>query len=162
MKKLPLIVIAAIIILIALSALLFLNINKPQVNSNLLNNNAQPNPPQTQARIFIMSLEEQNGSKQQGTARVSEVDGGKIKVELNLLGGTNYNVTQPAHIHTGSCPNPGSVKYKLNNLLAGASETIIDISIDALLSSGALAINVHESDAKMSSYVACGNLPELE
>jgi hypothetical protein len=162
MKKVPFLVIAAVIALVAIAVLLILTFKKPQVGNNAQNNTTESKQPQPQGRTFIMSIDEQNGSKQQGTAQVTELDGGKVKVVLSLAGGINYNETQPAHIHVGKCPKPGEIKYRLNNLLAGASETIIDVSMDAILTQGALAINVHESDKKMSSYIACGNIPEIQ
>jgi hypothetical protein len=158
MKKIPFVVIAAVIILLSLAVLLFFVFRKPtpvqkvQQTSDLSNN----------ARMFIVSLDEQNKSGQKGTAIFLEEPGGKVKVTINTTGGDFHKETQPAHVHLGSCPKPGEVKHKLLNLLSGASETILEVSIDELLTSGEMAVNIHKSDKEMSSYTACGNLPKVE
>ena len=160
MKKIPFLYIAAVVILISLAVLLFFVFNKQQSEQpvqetedlgQVLNN-----------EMFIISLDAQNNSGQSGTATFTEVPGGKVKVTISMKGGNYEKETQPAHIHSGACPKPGAVKHKLINLLAGASETILDVSIDELLTSGEMAVNVHKSDKESTSYTACGNLPKLQ
>ncbi len=98
-----------------------------------------------------------NSSKQDGTATLEEVDG-KIKVTLNVEGGVT--TAEPAHIHTGSCPTPGDVKYTLTNVVNGKSETTLpsEVTVSALKDMGALAINIHKSGSDLKTYVSCGNL----
>src|SRR5581483_552511 len=101
-------------------------------------------------------LDMQNGSYESGMATLQEVDG-KVVVTLSLTGYPG-GVSQPAHIHIGSCPNPGAVKYPLNSVVNGKSTTTIDTTLDALKSMGKLAINVHKSVAQSGVYYSCGNL----
>lgn len=101
-------------------------------------------------------LDAQNGSGEMGTATLKEEDG-KVKVSLHLQG-TPADIEQPTHIHLGSCPNPGIVKYPLSNVHKGKSETTLDVTFATLKSLLPLAINVHKSAAEASTYVACGNL----
>lgn len=91
-----------------------------------------------------------------GTADVFE-ENGKTKVSISLKG--KVTGAYPAHIHLGACPKPGEVKHSLSDVVGGKSVTTIDASLDKLMASGALSINVHESKDKLDSYVACGNLP---
>ncbi len=102
---------------------------------------------------------EQNDSGQNGTVVLSEEDG-KTKVVINLTAapGASVSASQPAHIHDGSCPTPGAVKYPLTNVVNGKSETIIDTTIDQLKSSLPLAVNVHKSPTEIAVYTACGDL----
>lgn len=104
---------------------------------------------------MTVQLAAQNNSGEPGTATLEEVNG-QVKVTLTLQGGVS--APQPAHIHTGACPNPGAVKYPLNDVIAGKSETTLGVNLASLQSEGALAINVHKSAKEMSSYASCGNL----
>ncbi len=81
--------------------------------------------------------------------------------------------SHPAHIHAGSCPEPGDVVLPLENLtdisssgeVVGAadavmvvtSQTIVDAPLADILAAPH-AINVHLSDEDMGTYIACGNI----
>lgn len=90
-------------------------------------------------------------------------------------------VTHPAHVHVGSCaeldpnpafplnnvgprtdddgnmPEPDQIKGSLSANPVMISETEIDVNLDDLLET-AHAINVHESDQNMGTYIACGDI----
>jgi hypothetical protein len=105
-----------------------------------------------------VKLAAQNNSGQSGEANISLTADGKVKVVLGMQGGT-FTQPQPAHVHLGSCPKPGAVKYPLNNVVNGKSETILDINLSEVLESKEkLAINVHKSAAESSVYTACGDV----
>ncbi len=103
-----------------------------------------------------LTLNTQNTSGISGTATVSDVDG-KAKVVLSLTGAP-AEISQPAHIHLGSCAKIGAVKYPLTSSVGGVSETMLDVSTETLLGSLPLAINVHKSAEEVSVYVACGDI----
>ena len=105
---------------------------------------------------ITVTLSEQNKSGEVGTATLSEVDG-KVKVTLNLTGAP-ADVTQPAHIHVGACPDVGAVKYPLTSPVNGVSETMLDVTLAQLKSELPLGINVHKSAKEASVYVSCGDL----
>ena len=94
---------------------------------------------------------------QSGTATLT-ARGDKTEVVLNIKPGA-AGVAQPAHIHVGTCPVPGAVKYPLSNVVDGKSTTTVDASLGTLLAGG-LAINAHLSAAEAAKYVACGNIPQ--
>jgi hypothetical protein len=99
-------------------------------------------------------LMEQNKSGQSGNAVIT-VENGKVKVTVNL---SNPSADpQPAHIHFGSCANIGQVKYPLNNVVNGHSETLLDISIHEL-HLGNFSLNVHKSAKEANVYTACGDV----
>jgi len=108
------------------------------------------------AKTVTVKLSQQNKSKESGTARLTPA-GDKTKVELNIKGAPK-GVSQPAHIHEGSCakldPKPA---FPLSPLVNGKSETIVNASIDDL-TSGGYAINGHKSAQEVSTYVFCGDL----
>ena len=79
------------------------------------------------------------------------------KTEVNLFIKPLAGVTQPAHIHAGTCPVPGDVKYPLTNIVDGKSKTVVDAALADLLKGG-FAINAHLSAQDLGKYVACGNL----
>lgn len=109
-----------------------------------------------QIKTATLKLDAQNSSGESGTALLKEVEG-KVMVSLSLTGAPK-GLTQPAHIHLGSCPNPGAIKYPLKSLVNGESETTLDVTFDKLKALGSLAINVHKSAAQANMYVSCGNL----
>lgn len=105
---------------------------------------------------MTVPLAAQNDSDESGTATLTEIDG-KTTVSINLTGVID-DTPQPAHIHTGACPTPGDVAYPLTDLVAGVSETVLDVPLATLKSSLPLAINVHKSADEASVYVSCGDL----
>lgn len=116
-------------------------------------------PPAASVRGAIhVKLDEQNKSGQKAEATLIAVGTSTVKVVLNVTGKPS-TVPQPAHIHIGSCPSPGAVKYPLTSVDKGASQTEIpNLTLDELLTQGPLAINVHKSATEASVYVACGNI----
>jgi len=127
------------------------------------NKPAQPTPQPTEVTEapvppteVTVDISQQNDSGEAGTATVMEVDG-KVKVTLSLSGAPQ-DVAQPAHIHMGSCPDVGEVKYPLTSPLNGVSETMLEVSLDQLKSELPLAINVHKSQEEAAVYVSCGNI----
>jgi hypothetical protein len=108
--------------------------------------------------VTIM-LGEQNASGETGTATLTDMHNGTTKVVLKLSGGNAATtVSQPAHIHPGTCAtlDPKPI-YPLTNVVSGASETTVQVSVDDLLK-GTYAINVHKSGPEASVYVSCGNI----
>ncbi|MBI5653026.1 MAG: hypothetical protein HZC40_21650, partial [Chloroflexi bacterium] len=79
------------------------------------------------------------------------------KTEVNVFIKPNPGVAQPAHIHEGTCPVPGAVKYPLTTVVDGKSTTTLDVKLADLLKGG-FAINAHLSAAEAAKYVACGDL----
>lgn len=92
----------------------------------------------------------------------------------------------PAHIHSGSCPEVGDVVFPLEYVTMQASDvtaspetsmtgndlsttstdeegvtlsstTTVDASLDDILA-GEHAVNVHESDENIQTYIACGDI----
>lgn len=112
--------------------------------------------PSASPNEVTVTLSEQNNSKESGTATLMEVDG-KVKVTLKLTG-VPSGVAQPAHIHTGACPDVGAVKYPLTSPVDGMSETTLDLTLTQLKSELPLGINVHKSAAEAKVYVSCGDL----
>ena len=107
-------------------------------------------------RKLVVSLLADSNSGQSGYAEITEKNG-KAKVEI-VLAGIPVPSKQPAHIHAGNRPNLGAVKYPLNDVVNGRSETMLGITFDQLLSERPLGINVHKSATEMSISVASGNL----
>jgi hypothetical protein len=115
-------------------------------------------PSSAQARVVRITLIDENGSGEDGSAQLTDQGDGTTKVELLMLNAPDGAV-QPAHIHKGSCatldPAPA---YPLNNIVEGKSTTVVKVTL-AELTSAKYAINVHKSAAEAAVYVSCGNLP---
>ena len=103
-----------------------------------------------------INLLKQNNSSESGTATLEEEDG-QVVITLDLTG-FEEGVSQPSHIHMGSCPDVGGVKYPLTNLLNGKSKTIINTTFAEMENGLPLAINVHKSAEEAGVYVSCGDL----
>lgn len=103
-----------------------------------------------------IQIEEQNKSGEYGTATLVEKDG-KVTVTLNMTGG-KAGVEQPAHIHTGMCPDIKSVVYPLENVVDGKSVTVLDATLVEIAAQQPLGINVHKSEKEAKNYVSCGDL----
>jgi hypothetical protein len=104
----------------------------------------------------VVTLSAQNDSGMSGVATLTGMNGNTF-VELNLTGAP-VDVTQPAHIHTGSCADIGGVVYPLIFPVNGISQTTLTVPLDTILANLPLALNVHKSAAEASVYVACGDL----
>lgn len=113
-------------------------------------------PTGTSMSPWVVQLGAQNASNESGTATLTEADG-KTTVVISVTGEAKGSV-QPAHIHMGACPTPGSVVYPLTNVVDGQSTTTVMATIAELKAKLPLAINLHTSAAEMSKYVACGDL----
>ena len=107
-------------------------------------------------RQLTVALLPENNSGQTGIAELKE-ENGKVKVEI-MLSGTPVGAIQPAHIHVGNRPNLGAVKHPLADVVNGVSETVLNVTLDQLLTERPLGINVHKSAAEMAVSVASGNL----
>ncbi len=147
--KNPVLLVVIIIALVAFTAWYF---SKP--TDTMVDKTALTPTPTVQTKTI--PLTENNESGQTGTATF-QADGDKTKVTLSMVGG-DFNTPQPAHIHLGQCPKPGSVKYPLTNVVDGQSETVITVDMDTLFSELPLALNVHKSVEEASFYTACGDL----
>jgi len=108
---------------------------------------------------LIFSLSAQNNSGESGTATITPISDTQSRVSFTVTGAP-AGVAQPVHIHTGSCPTPGGVKYPLTNVANGASETVLDVTVAALKAQAPLALNVHKSTTEVGVFVSCGNLPK--
>jgi hypothetical protein len=104
----------------------------------------------------VVELAEQNNSGESGTATLTAT-GAKTRVVLEMKNPTTDS--QPAHIHRGSCENlDADPLHGLLNVRQGRSETVVNVPLSEL-TTGGLALNVHQSNASLDTYVACGNLP---
>ncbi len=114
-----------------------------------------PSLPAAAATSATVTLAQQNGSGESGTAVLTTVSGG-VQVVVTLTGAPS--VPQPAHIHKGTCSSIGDVAYALTSLVNGKSTTLVkDVTVDQLMK-GPYAINIHKSANELGVYVACGNI----
>lgn len=113
-------------------------------------------PPAIIGSSKSISLVEQNNSGESGKATFVEKDG-KVEVTLSLTGAP-VGVSQPAHIHKGTCAQIGGVVYPLTFPVDGKSTTTLDVTLSQLKEQSPLALNVHKSGPESSVYVACGDL----
>ena len=104
-----------------------------------------------------VQLAELNDSGVSGTATVTDLGNGTLRVEIDVEAGGNE--AMPAHIHPGTCeeldPAP---QYPLSDVEDGTSTTEIEATL-ASVQTGEFAINLHESTEAVETYTACGDIP---
>lgn len=103
-----------------------------------------------------VNLTTENNSGISGTTTLTDLGGGKTRVEVRVNGAGAG--PQPVHIHEGACatlnPQP---KYPLTAVTNGVSMTEVNVSLQDL-TSAPYAINLHKSPQEVPVYVACGNI----
>ena len=109
-------------------------------------------------QTVTVPLTAQNNSGVSGTATLTDM-GSQTQVVINVTG-EPAGASEPAHIHVGACPNPGAVKYPLNNVENGTSTTTVNAPL-SVITAGNMAVNLHESKANISHYVSCGDIPVI-
>jgi LPXTG-motif cell wall-anchored protein len=109
-----------------------------------------------QGQSTSLSLASQNGSSITGTATITELPGGKLRVEIRTNGAGAG--PQPAHIHQGTCANlDPAPKFSLTSLTNGASTTELDGSLRDITSTPH-AIHLHKAPDELPVYVACADI----
>ncbi len=108
------------------------------------------------SETVTIELFEESQSGQSGFVTIEDIDGMAL-VTIEIVPGET-GVSQPAHIHFENCENIGGVKYPLNNVVDGMSETQLEVSVEQILSERPLSINVHRSIEEAQIYVACGDI----
>ncbi len=111
-----------------------------------------------QATATTVTLAPLNNSGISGSATLTDLGGGRTRVVVNVTG-SPAGANHPAHIHDGSCPTPGAVRYPLQNIQNGTSTTEVNASLADLMR-GTFAVNLHRSAQEASVYVACGNVQQ--
>jgi LPXTG-motif cell wall-anchored protein len=109
-----------------------------------------------QGQSTSVELSGQNNSGMTGTATLTDLGGGKMRVEMRVSGAGSG--PQPAHIHEGTCAqlNPAP-KFALAEIVNGASRTDVDGSLQTVLASPH-AIHMHKSPDELPIYVACADI----
>ncbi|MER3544824.1 MAG: hypothetical protein C4311_09555 [Chloroflexota bacterium] len=111
-----------------------------------------------QAASVTVNLSPLNNSGESGTAVLTDLGNGTTRVVLTVTG-QPAGVSQPVHIHKGTCANlDPKPAYPLSPLVDGKSETTVEVSLQTLQSSP-FAINGHKSAEEASVYVFCGDIP---
>jgi Cu/Zn superoxide dismutase len=105
------------------------------------------------AKVTISAV---HNSGQSGSAMLVQ-KGNDVLVTVTMQG-IPAGVSEPTHIHAGTCGNlTPAPKYPLTNSKDGTSTTTLaGVKLSSLLG-GKYAINVHNSK-NLSIYVACGNI----
>jgi Cu/Zn superoxide dismutase len=113
-------------------------------------------PASAQGQSVTLSLAGQNNSGIAGTAVITELPGGKLRVEIRANGAGAG--PQPAHIHQGTCASlDPAPKFTLTSLANGVSTTELDGSLSDLTASPH-AIHLHKAPDELPVYVACADI----
>jgi hypothetical protein len=83
--------------------------------------------------------------------------GDQTEVVVSITSGAG-GVSQPIHVHEGTCDPLGGVAHGLSAVVNGSSVTMIDASFASIMG-GANAVNVHLLGDDAGTYVACGDIP---
>ncbi len=147
------IIIAIVAVVVLIGAFILLKKSAPQTQPAT---QSIASPANQQAMVGVADLKEQNASGEHGQVYWEEKNG-KVVVTIDLAGEPK-DISQPAHLHVGTCQNPGAIKYPLSNVVGGKSVTTLNVSYNQLKKDLPLIANVHKSDAEIKIYVACGDV----
>ncbi len=155
-------IVVVLVGLALIAAIFFITRNNPTTTTNTTNtqttnsvNNTTNTGKVTVAESKTFSMNAQNGSGQNGTVMFEEA-GNQVQVIVTLSNPTTNS--EPAHIHLGSCPTPGSIIFGLSDVVNGSSVTLVDTTLAELKSKGAIAVNVHKSSAEAGTYYSCADV----
>ena len=106
------------------------------------------------------------GQASSGTGTMATSGKVKVRIELwekdmmknSMMGTGTAVVSHPAHIHTGSCSVQGGIKWTLNPVVGGRSETTLDVSLQDLVMAMPLYVNVHKSAEELATAISCGDI----
>lgn len=108
------------------------------------------------AGAVTFPLRELNDSGVSGTVMLTE-QGSATLVAISLDGDA-ITGDHVAHLHSGTCEDPGDYTFTLNPVDAdGTSETAVNLTIDEL-TSGNYMINIHPSEENWDAWMVCGEL----
>ena len=115
---------------------------------------------QQSARSATITLAPQNGTNVTGTALLTEIPGGSVRVTLEVQGldPGPHNV----HIHAGTCANQGDIKFDLETLRPtvdgkATSTTVIKTDYNSLIT-GSFYVNVHNDPGTPTYIASCGEI----
>lgn len=109
-----------------------------------------------QGQSATLNLTSQNNSGIIGTATVTDLGAGKMRIVVQVTGAGAG--PQPAHIHEGTCANLNPApKLTLASIANGTSTTEVDGSLQQLTSSPH-AIHLHKSPDELPIYVSCADI----
>ena len=138
----------------------------------IVENTTAPEPvAAAEPRKIAVTLRALGNSLQTGEAVLRDFEG-KMSVTA-VISNFATSTEQPIQISLGTCANPGDLAYPLANLQQsdttgtvgtnlGVSDTILDVSLDAFLLRGPLAITVRKMPEEAHVSVACGEIAGTE
>ena len=148
--------ILGIIIIIAAGIGFSVMANRPQPEPTpmpMQNNNMMMDMSMVSVQAALL---ERENSGQSGTVTITD-ENGKTKVSINITPGPK-DLPQPANIHSGDCTGLGSLKYMLNDIVNGKSETILTPSLHFIHGQGETSLHIGKSKTLSSVHVVCGDL----
>jgi hypothetical protein len=109
-----------------------------------------------QSQSITLNLTSQNNSGVTGTAVLTELPGGTLRVEIHANGAGAG--PQPSHIHQGTCASlDPAPKFNLNSVVNGVAVTEVKGTL-AELTSSPYAIHMHKAPDELPVYVACADI----
>ncbi|MBI4080891.1 MAG: hypothetical protein HY430_03930 [Candidatus Levybacteria bacterium] len=160
-------IIAAVVIILGVLGFVVIKNNATTTQLSQTSQAAATPTPQPTTEDILMKkdqieipLDEQSGSGVSGSVKVFDKDG-KAMIRISLTGDAPDGI-HPAHLHAGSCALPGDIKYPLNDVVNGKSETTLTVAIGTFKDNLPLILNVHESAKEIKTYIACGEVTTEE
>ncbi|TXH60669.1 MAG: hypothetical protein E6Q89_00500 [Bacteroidia bacterium] len=127
---------------------------------------SKPNKPakipeqQAEVKSFSVVLNQQNNSGESGLATFEEKNG-KTIVRIKVVNAP-LDTPQPAHLHKGTCKEPISELFDIEDVVNGESETVIDQSLENLLKETPFVLNIHKSLDEDEIYTSCGTIYSIK
>lgn len=93
-------------------------------------------------------------SGEEGTVILQEKDG-YVTVKVSVA---DPGAIRPIQISNGTCATPEDLKYPLNDIIQGVSETTLGLPMSEFLGQGPMVLNVYKSPDESTVRTACADL----
>jgi hypothetical protein len=157
-KNLGAINVGAVIVVLAIIVIGVVFYLMQNNSGNTPETNPTPPPPPASMTSAEAPMSAQNNSGQSGKVTLTEVNG-QTKVVIEVASGPR-GTQQPAYMNLGDCSALGSLKYNLNPVVDGRSETTLQPALHFIHGLGQLTVNVRSSSAPNASVISCGTITD--
>lgn len=106
--------------------------------------------------LYTITLSAQNGAKQAGKGTI-QIQNARARVVVDIQPGPT-GVAQPAFISSGSCDRVETMRFPLENVVNGKSETGLNVSVEEMQAMGPLVLEVRKSVEDFNVRISCGVL----
>jgi len=153
------IIIGLLILFVVSSYLLLSNKGSFYKSYESINKTESKNDENQTKKSFSTVIEGKNDISKNGIVVIKESEN-KTQVSIRMigsLGSTTNSATQKTIFYNGTCKDLGEIKYVLNDVVNGSSETKLNTPFQEFSNGLPLALTIYEQNSSSEVY-ACADL----